>query len=1295
MFLIPTKHCAQIYYATSFENLYEIEISNSYCECEVSLIGNTEYQSGLSFSPSGNLFGIIGDFLSLINPLTGDLSVFYNLPDTLPSTEGIVFISDSIFYFMSNLAPGDLFVFNFTLGTITNLGSTGYEIVGELTLFNGDIYASVETIDPVSYVIVKIDTLNPTNSNVVVSLPPNVAFSGLTASPLCNTLIGLDIIAHQLMLINLIDGSITPICSVPDDLRKLTTSIEHIPSTICDVYIDLDCNDSSGAPEADYNASDFDCLADPVSIADEDINIFIDAIISEMTVEIVAPMPDAPNEILVMTGGTPLIDISGEGTEMITMTNLGGATIRDFKDALRFVRYNDTALYPTAGLRTVEVQFTTESGIMSNVASAFIQVNELPIISIDLGPDQERCAGQTATFNAGNFGSSFQWSNGATSQSITVGIQNEYIVTVSNNFNCPNRDTVYLDILPIFHVSLTGDTEICDNESASLIIHTDATFPISVEISSDPGSLLVFSDVTGIYTINVQPGELTHYTITEIIPSEPACIEMIDADQWIDVYPTYEHDVDVSLCDGDSIYLGYYWETEEGLFDVVYNSLNGCDSTVFFNIDVLPAVHLSFASVTCDPDEAGIFITHLNNPTGCDTTIEITVSLLPSDTTLISSSSCNSGSIGIFTQVLSNQNGCDSVIITTISLIPPADTIKIFQTTCDSSALGVFQQLLIDQAGCDSLILTTVSIAPADTSYINGISCDPASIGVFQSLLSNQSGCDSLVITKISAEVPDTSYFSTTSCDSASLGIFEDHFISQSECDSTVFTTVTYSASDFTVINSASCNPADTGVVVQNLINRFGCDSIVTEIISLLPTDQTFITSNTCDPAQAGVIVITLTNQNGCDSIVTETVELLPSDATELFTTTCISSQAGVFVTNLINQHGCDSIVTLTVSLVSADTSIISFKTCDPGQVGSTEELFTGQDGCDSLVISETTLYPLPVLNTVVSSDYNGYAISCFGESDGSAEANVTGTLPFSYLWSTGSTDPGITNVPEGLYAVTITDGNGCTSNSEIILNAPPEFSISLVVSQPDCFDQDKGSITVEQTGGIDPIRYSIDGINYQPSPVFNDLSGGTYQISALDANDCEVKEIIWINVPLMVHVDLGDDLIILPGDTTIIEAIVNVPFDSLASINWSGLINPNCPECLTQPVAPIITTTYSVTVTSLDGCADEDAMTLYVDSDNDIYVPNIFSPNGDNVNDRLLISAGKDVERIVSFMVYDRWGDMVFEGREFFANDAGVAWDGKLKGRFLNPGVFAYRLVAVFKDGSSTFRYGDVTLIR
>ncbi len=525
--------------------------------------------------------------------------------------------------------------------------------------------------------------------------------------------------------------------------------------------------------------------------------------------------------------------------------------------------------------------------------------------------------------------------------------------------------------------------------------------------------------------------------------------------------------------------------------------------------------------------------------------------------------------------------------------------------------------------------------------------------------------------------------------------MFETHYTTAQQCDSLVITTITFSAQDSTFITSSSCDPSEVGVFIQTLMNAFGCDSIVTETVTLLPSDTTVILSSTCDPALAGVFTSILTNQYGCDSIVTETVTLLPSDATFLTGTTCKSSEAGMFITTHLNQYGCDSIVTLTVTLIPSDTTILSIKTCDPTQVGNIENLYIGQDGCDSLVIVATTLYPLPQLNLLVTSDFNGYAISCFGEHDGSLEASIAGEDPFLYSWSTGDTTQSITGLGAGDYDVLITDANGCMASGSIALSQPEAFTIGFEVSQPDCFTNEDGSITVLQSGGVLPVRYSKDGINYQSSPTFSDLPAGSYTITALDANDCEVKEIIMINVLIDINVDLGDDQIIMPGDTALIEALVNVPFDSLASITWTGLINPDCPTCLTQLVTPIITTAYTVSVSNAHGCSALDSMNIFVERNIAIYVPNVFSPNGDGINDRLLISAGAVVQEIESFTIFDRWGNMVYLNEHFLPNDPGEAWDGKQNGVTLNPGVYAFKMLVRFADGTTEIRYGDVTVMR
>ena len=1209
---------------------------------------------------------------------------------------GLTCPSPGIFYSIWHelFAADTLFKIDVLNNQITNVGVVPFEYnLTDLILMSGDCFYVEGPSN--NFRIVKLDLENPSNSVVVYENPDHLVFGAIGASKKCNTLLGFEWGTGVVYEINYVENFYTPICNTGIAYPFATASMVEFAIPDCTPKIDLDCDDSSGASIADFNGDDYDCLSSGKAISDIDNLIQSDDFIDQMTIEIIGFVPDSPYEVLDYTGNISGIDVSGEGTSMLILTNTATATSRDFMEALHFVFYQNLASPLTPGLRTIQVQFSSITGAQSNIATAFIEVIELPLVDVDLGADQQACDGASVTFNAAHPGASFEWSTGDDTQTITVDETGEYIVTVSDGINCPGRDTVELDILPVINVSLTGDTEICDNEPANLVINTDSPFPLNIEIAADPGNPFSFPNVTGNFTFTDLPTESTTYTITSVTPSQEACITITDPDQFIDVYPSFILAVDVTLCDGDSIWLGYYYESEAGVYENTFNTIDGCDSVVTTTISILPAINIAQQSTTCDSSASGIFFEYLDNPNGCDTVIQTTVSYLPPDTTMITQLTCNSDSVGITTQLLTNQTGCDSVIITTTTVTAPQDTTILFVTTCDSSLLGITQSIETNHAGCDSLIITTTSIAPSDTTYLTGISCDSASLGVIYYATTGSEGCDSIVITTIVAGLPDTTYLFSTSCDSASLGVFEMQYTTAQQCDSLVITTVTYSAQDSTFITSTSCDPSAVGVFIQMLTNAFGCDSIVTETISLLPSSATSINSTTCDPAEAGVFTNTLTNQYGCDSIITETITLLPSDATFLSGTTCNSSEAGMFITTHINQYGCDSIVTLTVSLIPSDTTILSFKTCDPSGVGNVENILIGQDGCDSLVIETTSLFPLPQLNLVVTSDFNGYGISCFGEHDGSIEAISSGEDPFQYSWSTGDTTQSITGLGAGDYDVLITDANGCLASEAIALNQPGVFSIGFEVSQPDCFTNEAGTISVLQSGGVLPVRYSKDGITYQSSPIFTDLSAGSYTIIALDANDCKAKEIIMINVSVDISVDLGDDQVIMPGDTSTIEALVNVPFDSLASITWTGLMNPNCPTCLTQFVAPIITTAYTVSVSNAQGCTDLDSMIVFVQRNIDIYIPNVFSPNGDGINDHLLISAGTDVEEIESFTIFDRWGNMIYLNEHFLPNDPSEAWDGKRKSVTLNPGVYAYKMIAHFSDGRSEVRYGDITLMR
>ncbi|HEY3387368.1 MAG TPA: gliding motility-associated C-terminal domain-containing protein [Saprospiraceae bacterium] len=1289
---------AQTYFSTGSSLLYKITVNSSQCSCTYDELPSTFpfWPEGITFLPDTTL--VVSDHhLFTLDTLTGIAFQFFTHSDpSLPYFRGLLGIGNGIFY---QLSTGDdkLYRINTITGEVIFLGSTGYDSVGDITLYNGNIYY------PYLNGIVLLDTNNTANSYPIVTYSDeNYLYPGLTASHVCNSLIGIGWTIGSdnvdISLINLADGAITHLCMLPQGLTQLSilsSMLEFSTSSPCNIQLDLDCNDSSGAADADFNSPIYNCLSDGVIIADEDITMEYDAIISTMTVSVSGNEPDAPYEILVSTGVITGIDVDGSGTGMITLTNTGGARSTDFKNALRFIRYQNIATPLTPGPRTVEVMFTTESGAESNIAIAFIDVISSPVINVDLGPDVQYCEGQSATFDAGHPGAMYTWSTGSHSQTITADDSGLYSVTVTNGIHCPNADTVELEILPVITIALSGDTELCDNETANLSIQTNTPFALDIDVDVSPGSPFHFEDVTGDLDFIDLISQPTTYTITSVTPVEDACLDITDSIQIIDIYPAYVLDVDVALCDGDSVWLGFYWETEAGVYENVLTTDYGCDSVVTAHITILPAIQMTAHSTTCDTAAAGVFITYLDNPNGCDTVVTSIVTLITSDTTFLFAESCILTTTGVVYNASTGTDGCDSIIVTTTSWILPADTTFLSQYTCDSAQVGVSQLILTAQDGCDSLIITTITIPPTDTIYIHGISCDSAVIGISQMLLSNAQGCDSLVITSIVSGVPDTTYLFSTSCDSSSLGIFETHFITAQQCDSTVISTVSYSAQDSTFITGTTCDPAQEGVFIEMLKNMFGCDSIVTHTITLSPSDVEQINSTTCIAADTGVFTFTLVNQFGCDSIVTETVTLLPSDATSLFGTTCDVAQAGTHITNHVNQYGCDSIVTLTITLLPSDTTLLLSGTCDPAQTGSTETLYTGLDGCDSLVMQIVSLFPLPVLDMVVTSDFNGYPISCFGAHDGRIQALVQGEDPFEYFWTTGDTTQAITGLGAGDYGVSISDANGCETAGQVILEEPGEFGIGFEISQPDCFSNQTGTITVSQTGGVLPVQYSIDGIHFQSSPTFTDLTAGSYTISAIDANDCETKEIIMINVFTDILVDLGDDLIIMPGDTAIINAWVNVPFDSLASVTWSGLTNPPCPTCLSQMAVPVITSAYSIVVSDVHGCADEDSMFVHVQHDADLYIPNVFSPNEDGINDLLLISAGAAVERIESFSIFDRWGNMIFFIERFSPNDASAAWDGKRNGVPMQPGVYAYKMVVAFTNGTTEIRHGDVTLIR
>ncbi|MCB0653260.1 MAG: gliding motility-associated C-terminal domain-containing protein, partial [Saprospiraceae bacterium] len=95
------------------------------------------------------------------------------------------------------------------------------------------------------------------------------------------------------------------------------------------------------------------------------------------------------------------------------------------------------------------------------------------------------------------------------------------------------------------------------------------------------------------------------------------------------------------------------------------------------------------------------------------------------------------------------------------------------------------------------------------------------------------------------------------------------------------------------------------------------------------------------------------------------------------------------------------------------------------------------------------------------------------------------------------------------------------------------------------------------------------------------------------------------------------------------------------------------------------------------------------------VFIPNVFSPNGDGINDYFMINAGPEVSLVRTFRVFDRWGSALFSESDFLANDIQFAWNGQYRGQQVSPGVYVYFVEIEFTDGHKELLSGEITVVR
>ena len=151
---------------------------------------------------------------------------------------------------------------------------------------------------------------------------------------------------------------------------------------------------------------------------------------------------------------------------------------------------------------------------------------------------------------------------------------------------------------------------------------------------------------------------------------------------------------------------------------------------------------------------------------------------------------------------------------------------------------------------------------------------------------------------------------------------------------------------------------------------------------------------------------------------------------------------------------------------------------------------------------------------------------------------------------------------------------------------------------------------------------------------------------------------------------------------------------DPPLSIQYSDGSTMICePNCLDLEL--LLTDSQSLTLEAISnaGCIARDTVNVFIEESRKVYIPNAFSPNGDEINDFFTIYGGiPNVQEVKSLIVFDRWGNVVFKNENFLPNDESQGWGGNLTNDF-NPGVFAYIASIRFLDDKVINYRGDLTL--
>lgn len=834
-----------------------------------------------------------------------------------------------------------------------------------------------------------------------------------------------------------------------------------------------------------------------------------------------------------------------------------------------------------------------------------ITLTEPSGMTITTTPTSPSCLGvSNGNINLGVVGGNspytYNWSNGTTSQNLSNAPAGTYAVTVSDANGCTKTASNTLGAIYSTSVNSSNTSPVScygGNNGIAIATPSGGVSPYTYSWSNGANTATANNLVAGTYTITATDANGCTATSSTTVTQPNASLSTSSTKTDVNCFGQTTGVINVVASGGTSPYT-YLWNNGNttasinniaaGSYAVTVTDANGCTSTSSVIISqplaALNVTH-SLTHVNCFNQNTGAINTNVTGGTAPYTYSWSTGS---------SAANINGLSAGTYTLTVTDSKGCTQT--TNSSITQPAA--QLAASVASTNNVGCF-------GGNSGSINITVTGGVSPYTYLwntgaNTQNLSGLSNGTYLVTVTDANGCTSLVssinITQPIAALSVTTSKNDVNCFSDATGninltpsggtspytyLWNNNATSQNISNLTAgtYSVIITDANNCQTTTSVTITQPASALSVSTTKTNVRCFGNNTGLTTAAgnggTSPYTYAWSNGVNTAMnnnlvAGIYTVTVTDSEGCTTSATVSIT---------------QPAAALSVSGTPIAVSCFNVPTGSISTnTTGGTSPYLYQWNNGGAGTTITNLSAGNytvTVTDALGCTTTGNYTVTQPAAALAASITGTSVSCFGGSNGTASVNANGgTSPYTYSWSTGSTNSSILGITIGTYTVTVTDSKGCTTVKTITIAQPAAaLSLSNNSTAVACFGNSSGSSIITANGGTSP--YSYNWSNGSTTSGISNLAAGTYTVTVTDANGCTSTSMSTISQPAS------------PLSLSATSNNINCTGNSIGSVNVtpSGGTGPYTYQwsngSTQQNITNLSANTYTVIVTDANGCTE------------------------------------------------------------------------------------------------------------